>query len=67
MKENNSESKSRVLRKRYGVKIEFHQSGMLGLYIITFYNLILRVFISGLRARSGGEDLENRIVPLDVF
>ena len=31
MKENELEPKSRVLRKRYGIKIEFHQAGMLGL------------------------------------
>ena len=31
MKENGVEQKSRVLRKRYGIKIEFHQAGMLGL------------------------------------
>lgn len=31
MKKNASEPKSRVLRKRYGVKLEFHQAGMLGL------------------------------------
>lgn len=27
---NASKPKARLLRKRYGVKIEFHQSGMLG-------------------------------------
>jgi hypothetical protein len=39
MKENSLEPKYRVLRKRYGIKIEFHQAGMLGLYIITLFLL----------------------------
>lgn len=32
IKEDTSRAKSRVLRKRYGIKIEFHQAGLLGWY-----------------------------------
>lgn len=30
---NSSEAKSRILRKRYGIKIEFIQAGMLGMCV----------------------------------
>lgn len=48
MNENTSALKSRVLRKRYGVKIEFHQAGMLGRYIIHNAVLIINYVLQDL-------------------
>ncbi|CAB4028585.1 P2X receptor [Paramuricea clavata] len=45
MKENSLEPKSRVLRKRYGIKIEFHQAGMLGKFSLA--SLVIKL-VSGM-------------------